>query len=219
MEQAQDQQDALVPSWQGNYPEEVFDNAFVIGLAGFIGVGKTAIADVVIDKINQQAGGLIGRRMSFADRLKETLAAFTGQAGCYYREAGQKQARIYGVSPMTVREWMIEYATTFVRDGMGEDYWLDVVAQQLTKLEQPTVVVIDDYRFPNESRLIGATGVGVLIKRPGVEQAIKHRSEQAEALGISNVINNDSTIEAAAQAVIKLVEDNQRYQQLKAKAG
>ena len=210
--------DALVPSWQADYPEQAFENAFVVGLAGYIGAGKTTIGEAVLEQINQAGNPLIGRKMSFAGRLKETLAAFTNQPGCSYSEPAEKQARIYGSSEMTVRQWLVEYATTFVRDGIGEDFWLDVIATELSRLKRPTLVVIDDYRFPNESSLIGAIGVGIFIKRAGVEQTIKHRSEQPEALGIKHVVDNNSTVEAAAQVVIKIVEANQRYQQLKARA-
>ena len=209
------QQAALVPSWHGSYPSQAFKNVFVIGLAGYAKAGKTTIAEAVIKELSAQPSSPVAIRLPLAKRLKDTLDTFVGQNLDHSQQAS-KAARIYGASDWSVRDFMVYFATEFVRHQIGPDYWLDVVAQELSQMTKPTVVVIDDFRFVNEKVLVEALGVPLLVQRPGVGQTIKHSSEQPEKLKIQQIINNDTTPEQAAKAVIEIAKQTKRWVQIEA---
>ena len=201
---------ALVPSWHGVYPREMFENAFVIGLAGFAGAGKTTIAEQIINELKQDNPSLPVLRLSFASRLKEVLATLVGENMTFTRPE-DKTALLYAGSDWRVRDFLTTFATEFVRDQIGADFWVDVMAKNLVELEQPTVVIIDDLRFPNELKLVQSLGEAILIKRTGNKNTIQHRSEEPEKLTIETHIKNNDSPQRAAWAILEIAQKDQHW--------
>ena len=192
----------LVPSWNGVYPKEEFENAFVIGLAGYTGVGKTTVAEAVIDQLKSDET-VCCLRLSFAQRLKEVLATLVDEDRDF-NLAQNKTVSIYAGGDWDVRDFLTNFATEFVRDKIGENFWTDVVAKRLASLEEPTVAVIDDLRFINEAVLVSSLGIAILLEGQAGEPSFSHRSEEPEKLGLKHIVRNDDTPQKVAREVLRL---------------
>ena len=204
------QQAALMPSWHGVYPKEMFENAFVIGLAGLAGSGKTTISEQIMNELKQDSPSIAILSLSFSGRLKEVLAALIGEDMSFEAQE-EKAALLYAGGNWTARDFLLAFGTEFIRDQIGADFWVDVIAKKLAQLECPTIVLIDSLRYPNELKLIQSLGVAVLIKRAGIDKVIKHRSEEPDKLAIKLVINNDDTPRRAAQEILKIVQQRKDW--------
>ena len=202
---------ALIPSWHGVYPREDFKHVFAIGLAGFAGSGKTTTAEQIISDLNHDKAMPGGLRLAFARPLKRVLAALVGDDEMSFDKPEEKMARLYGGSDWDVRKFLTIFATEFCRDQIGGDLWVDLAANQIHHLTEPTVVIIDDLRFPNEFRLVQALGTAVLLRRPGIGGTIKHRSEEPDKLAIETVIDidQDMTPCQVAQAILEIAQKHE----------
>ena len=203
--------EALIASWRGVYPREDFSHVFVIGLAGFAGSGKTTVAERIIDDCNHDEEMPAGLRLSFAQRLKKVLAALVGDEAMSFDEPQQKLARLYGDSDWDVRKFFTTFATEFCRDQIGADLWVDIIAGRLNRLREPTVVVIDDLRYPNEFGLVKALGQAVLLRRQGVGRTIKHSSEEPNKLAIETIIDieRNMTPPQVGRIILELVQKHE----------
>ena len=202
--------EALMPSWHGVYPKEMFENAFVIGLAGLAGSGKTTIAEQIMNELKQDSPSIAILSLSFSNRLKEVLATLIGEDMDFEAQEA-KTTPLYAGGDWTARDFLLAFGTEFVRDQIGADFWVDVIAKKLTQLERPTIVLIDSLRYPNELKLIRALGTAVLIKRAGIDQVIKHRSEEPDKLAIKLVIKNDDTPGRAAQEILRIARQRKDW--------
>ena len=203
-------QPPLIPSWQGVYPPQDFPNVFAIGLGGLAQCGKTTVGTEVINQIRRDPNGPPVARGSFSARIKQVAAALVGNDSSF-NDQEDKQAQLYGGSDWTVRDFLMAFGTDLVREQIGPDFWVDIAAKQMTEIDQPTVLVFDDMRFPNEVGLIQALGITIMIERPGVEKVFVHASENPESLGIETVVINDSTPEAAADKVLAIARAHDRW--------
>ncbi len=203
--------EALIPSWHGIYPREDFGHVFVIGLAGFAGSGKTTVAGQIIHDLNHNEEMPAGLRLSFAQRLKRVLAALVGEEEMSFDKPEQKLARLYGNSDWDVRKFFTTFATEFCRDQIGADLWVDIIAGRLNRLIEPTVVVIDDLRYPNEFKIVKALGTAVLLRRSGIGRTIKHSSEEPNKLAIETIIDieRDTTPQQVGQVILELVQKHE----------
>ena len=201
---------ALISGWQGVYPKKDFENAFVIGLAGFSRAGKTTIAERVVLELKRNFGLSNSFKFSFATRIKEVLTTLVGEEIDWDRPE-TKKLLLYEDGRWTTRDFMIQFGTEFVRKGVGDCFWVDVAAKRLASLQEPTVVVIDDVRFPGEVELVQSLGVGVLIERSGVGQAIKHVSEEPNKLVLKNTVRNNGTPQQAAEAILGLAQKHPHW--------
>ena len=203
-------QKALMPSWHGVYPKEIFENAFVIGLAGLAKAGKTTIAGQIINELGQDSRPMATLSLSFSRRLKEVLATLIGE-NIDFEAQEEKTTLLYAGGNWKARDFLLAFGTEFARDQIGLNFWVDVIAKQLAELKRPTIVLIDSLRYPNELELIQALGMAVLIKRPGIEKVIKHRSEEPDKLAIEIVISNNDTPQRAARQILKIARGNKNW--------
>ena len=97
-------------------------------------------------------------------------------------------------------------------DNLSEHFWVDVVAQQVLE-QKPSVVVIDDMRFPSEYAFVKTLGIGILVKRDyrGTNRTIKHRSEMPEKMKIPNSITNNGSVADAVRKVKNIIAKHPRY--------
>ena len=203
---------ALIGSWHGVYPPAAFENVFVIGLAGLAGSGKTTVAIEIINQLQKEVPACQTLRLSFASRIKATIEALAGQK-LQLDDQAQKMALFYEASDLTVRDFMLLFSFDFIRDRVGQNFWIDLTAQRLSQCRQPTITIIDDVRLPPEADLCRALGTAVLLKRHGAGTAGSHISEQPESLTIDQSIDNNAGVQQAARAIIALARKHSRWLQ------
>ena len=187
-----DRRRPLIPGRHGIYPRKDFGHVFIIGLAGLAGSGKTTIAQAIVAELNRDEAMPAGLKLSFAQRIKEVLAALVGDKQITFNRPEEKAALLYGSSDWDARKFLQLFASEFCRDQIGTDLWVDIVAERICQLKQPTVIPIDDLRFLNELKMVQALGQPFLLKRSGAGGVAQHRSEEPGKLAIKTVIDNDS---------------------------
>ena len=207
------QDKTLIPSWHSVYPREDFEHVFVIGLAGFAGSGKTTVAEQIVSELNHNEAMPAGLRLSFAQRLKRVLAALVGEEEMSFDKPEEKTARLYGDSDWDVRKFLVTFATEFCRDQIGANLWVDIIANRIHRLTEPTVVVIDDLRFPNEFGIVQALGMAVLLRRANIGRTIKHSSEEPDKLAIETVIDIDQnmTPRQTGRAILDIAQKHELW--------
>ena len=144
----------------------------IIGICGLIGAGKDTIADYLVN-VHEF------RRESFADTLKDSVAAVFGWDRVLL-EGRSRHSRVWREQPdvwwsqrlgreITPR-WVLQYwGTEVCRQGFHDDIW---IASLENKLRHATDnVVISDCRFPNEITAIRRQGGHVIrvIRGPDPE--------------------------------------------------
>lgn len=135
-------------------------------------------------------------KLAFADRLKEGCSAITGQPLNRF-QTGDRDAKIPGFD-FSYREFMQLMATEAVRTVFGEDFWVQVLKQQITQLRRKhgfERFVISDVRFDNEARFLRQRKFPVVkINRPDLP-VMDHASEQGVSRTlVTATIDNDSTL-------------------------
>lgn len=141
------------------------DKQLIIGVTGLIGSGKDTLASYLVD-----FHGF--RKMSFAQSLKDTVAAVFGwdremlegttQRSRVWREqVDQWWAQRLGMPHLTPRWVLQHWGTEVCRQGFHNDIW---VASLEAKIASTTDnIVITDARFPNELTAIQEAG-GVCVR-------------------------------------------------------
>lgn len=163
-----------------------------------------------MEQLRAEHGGPTIAKGSFSARIKQVVATLVGKDASF-NDQQDKQARLYGAADWSVRDFLMAFGTGLIRDQLGADFWVDIVAKQMTAIDQPTVLVFDDMRFPNEVGLIKSLGVAIMIERPGVEKVFSHASENPESLGVKTTVLNDSTPQAAAAKVIAIAKNHDNW--------
>lgn len=177
----------------------------VIGLHGGLESGKDT-AFSMIEKVAQRPV----KRDAFADRLKQSAAAALGYKGddpiafCNeLKEVGQITIELYPgdiYKIVTGREYLQWYGTEAHRQVFDPDFWIKAVLPDEGRddLEQDTLLVITDVRFPNEAEAVRRVGgevweVDASKRKPRDES---HASEKRLPDGlIDYVLDNNGTLE------------------------
>jgi thymidine kinase len=165
----------------------------LIGFSGPMCSGKTTAARVLVRDVKAFATPLkdcIERLFRFE---RDQLYTFEGKNAVDHR---------YGVSPRTV---MQNFGTEFVR-GTVPDLWLILMEQELDKIPDHRLVVIDDCRFENELHFVRDQG-GVVVHIKGRRPvASDHKSEAPlEVRDEDYRIYNTSDVATFKAQVISLV--------------
>ena len=161
----------------------------VIGLAGYKGCGKDAIASWLV----KQHGFT---KLAFADPLREIMHQMNPIVGDFARNPPMRYrdaVGIYGYDEAKrlypeMRRLMQELGAT-ARDVIDPYVWIDVLEKHLP----PGPVVITDVRYPNEANMIQDIG-GVVFRvlRPGT--APDGHSSEAQDFPVGFVVLNDESI-------------------------
>jgi hypothetical protein len=208
-------------------------SGLVIGCTGRQRCGKTSIADIIEDTIGlisaQRSVCIPVKRVSFADPLKNLLAQFIGRTDPFRGNDKQRNTPIpeiawadlavslqdkiekrypeflHSPSP-TGRQLLQIVGSEVFRDELAPTTWLRMAASTVSNAL--AVCVLDDVRFPEESRKAG-DGTGFLdflikVNRPGVPTS-NHASETGVDLipaeRIDVVIDNSGTLAELAATV------------------
>lgn len=140
----------------------------IIGVCGFIGSGKDTVADYLVNFHEY-------RRESFADSLKDSVAAVFGWDRTLL-EGRTKEAREWReqidpwwakrlAMPTLTPRWVLQYwGTEVCRKTFHDDIWIASLENKLRQSKDN--IVVSDVRFPNEVTAIKNLGGMVLwIKR------------------------------------------------------
>lgn len=155
----------------------------LVGLAGYMGVGKSTVASIMEADYGYRVYG-------FADALK-ALARKIGWDGTkrppshYYERLG------FGAHTYNGRLLLQELGVG-AREVLGEDVWVKALFERIAA-EAPPLAVISDLRFENEADAIRARGgVVVRIEREGYH-GDGHLSERAIPSPDAVVVNHAGT--------------------------
>lgn len=177
----------------------------LIGVSGKIGAGKTTFCNLLKTELEKHNVKVEFR--NFADRLKKICYDLTGYYG-YTQEEKNIYLPEFG---MTVGEALQKIGTDGLRDNFHKLVW---VISALRDLEQDTLYLIGDCRFPNEAIGIKEKG-GIVIRlngdpagvRANSQRDLYHLSETAldEYNEFDEVYENEGSQEDLQQFVNKVV--------------
>ena len=132
----------------------------IIGVCGFIGCGKDTVADYLVNFHEY-------RRESFADSLKDSVAAVFGWDRTML-EGRTKESREWRERvdewwaerlsmPTLTPRWVLQYwGTEVCRKTFHDDIWIASIENKLRQSKDN--IVISDVRFPNEIKAIKNLG-------------------------------------------------------------
>jgi hypothetical protein len=181
----------------------------IIGLSGYIGSGKSTIAEALADYYGCE--GRAVKIMSFATPIRLMLGALFEYAG---GDAADLRSQDIKMAPhpillgQTPRHAMQTLGTEWGRDCMNSDLWsaIGIMAAKSSSGGWRDVVIFDDVRFPNEGFAIrGAEGQIFKLSRPGVERTSHHASEDLNVGYCTNIKNDDIPAKVAMRIVRALV--------------
>ena len=134
----------------------------VIGLSGFVGSGKTSVAEWFI-------GNHGFKRYSFADPIREMMMVL-GVDEATLRDPKRKEEPHPALMGRTPREAMETLGTAWGRDMIHPHLW---IGQFGLRTKKARLVIVDDVRFPNEVTAIRSIG-GKVFKLivPGQEPRV-----------------------------------------------
>lgn len=167
----------------------------LIGLAGCKRCGKDTVADWLV-----RDHGFV--KYAIAGPLKETCKLlFELTDDQLHGDAKDVVDERYGVTP---RYLMQRLGTEFVRDTVGQSFWIDRFRRWYESTDA-TRIVVSDVRFPNEVATIESLGGYVFgLYRPSTDDESEtetHASEKPENLRVHGVVINDSSIDQLIERV------------------
>lgn len=165
--------------------------------------GKSTVKDTFV------AAGF--KHLSFAQPVKESLEVVLIHLGISAKDVrdylyGDKKGNTIPQLNCTGGYLMSHYATTFFREMICNDVWLEALQRKVTRTG---LYVVDDLRFYNEYRYIIENGFVVKIVRQNAEK--NHgRSAKSEGLLTNQVfdytIHNYGTLEELRTNAQKVVD-------------
>lgn len=127
----------------------------IVGLSGKIGCGKTWCANRLVELLPN------ARRMSFADALREEVAALLGvKLSLVHKSAFKGMSFRIGTRMLTGRE-VLQWWGTEIRRAADPDYWVNQAYDRAWAFSG--IVIFDDVRMPNEAQMVQDAG-GLLLR-------------------------------------------------------
>ena len=181
-----------------------YEKIKLIGLVGAAGSGKDTVADSLKD--------YGWEKFAFAKTLKDMCIEFLGLSydDAYTQEGKMKFNEFWG---MTNREILQKVGTDAFRNGFHKDTWVKIAELKIQNLlNEGKKIIVTDCRFDNEAELIEKLG-GIVMKVQRnnydtnlTSSEMTHASEKGvDNKYITNVINNNSSIEALKEEVFRKI--------------
>jgi len=160
----------------------------IIGVCGFIGCGKDTVADYLVNFHEY-------RRESFADSLKDSVAAVFGWDRIML-EGRTKESREWREQvdpwwaerldmPTLTPRWVLQYwGTEVCRKTFHDDIWIASIENKLRQSKDN--IVISDVRFPNEIKAIKNLGGEILwVTRGDLPQWYDHAVKAVKGFNLN----------------------------------
>lgn len=141
----------------------------IIAISGKIGSGKTTLANLLAQKVFELTS-YKAKVINFADKLKEINYIVTGYYG-YSQEEKNIFLPEYG---FTVGESLQKIGTDALRNNYHQNIWVN---STLTNLDENTVYIIADCRFPNEADEVKRRG-GLVLRIEGDPADVRKNSKR-----------------------------------------
>jgi hypothetical protein len=177
----------------------------LIGLCGYIGAGKTTVANLLVEEHEFDA-------LAFADKLKTVV----DDVFCL-NEWEMRNDQTWKTTPHpklgghTPREVYQQLGTEGFR-SINPDVWLNYLKQKLADDYEAdyTDIVVTDVRFVNEAKaIIEMDGIIVVVRREGIAQSSEHASEAGLIEIIKHcpvqILENNGTLDELGLEVASLV--------------
>ena len=173
----------------------------IIGLSGYARSGKDTVAELLCLNYDY-------KRVSFADPMRQALYVLSPKLdnnlrlSDYIDEYGWEVAK----QNLEVRRLLQVFGTEVGRKQFGSEFWIDIA---LKDLDNTSLTVISDVRFPNEAEAIKKLGGSIWrINRHNHSAVNGHPSEHAmDNYMFNHVIYNDGTLDDLADEVFMLVRE------------
>ena len=163
----------------------------IILIAGSARAGKDTVADIIVSKVDKVT------ILHYADLMKEILAETLGMS--LEELEDRKNSGLYAH-----RKYLQRFGMK-MREVFGEDIWVNKLKQIIQHIPSDHLIVIPDFRLPNEA-LDGATTIKVV--NPNIAKKDTHISENA----LSNfefdiIVVNDGTLEQLEDKVKDILKE------------
>lgn len=180
----------------------------VIGLKGFIGSGKSTVANYLVEHHRFTRG-------RWAGGLKDMLRAYLRYRGCApdalierMIEGDLKEGPSDWLGGKSPRHAMEGLGGLWGRDHMGSDFWIGTETDKLW-INMPERVVFEDCRHENEGDAIDRMGGKVVeVVRPGIVPK-DHRTERAQLAVKAHcqILNYDGDVASTLRQIDVVVRD------------
>lgn len=166
----------------------------IIGLTGPAGCGKSTAAEYLVRHHDFV-------EMSFADPLKDMLAAFLAlpreKLDLILADRTFKESPLAALSGQSPRYALQTLGTEWGRNLMHPDLWLVGLRTRMEWIEHTLAheyrgIVISDVRFANEATFIRERGTLIHLRRQHAQQARNHVSEAGVDFKVGDQIINNS---------------------------
>jgi hypothetical protein len=171
----------------------------VVGLSGYAGSGKSAVAKYLVEN-----HGFI--RLSYASPIKKMIHALLREAGVgpvTIREmidGKLKEVPSDVLGGKTPRYAMQTLGTEWGRSLIAQDLWRSILLRRMNaELDRGHRVVIDDVRFHNESKFLMEHGRVFRIER-FADQQMTHISED-QSFPVDDIIANNGSLQELYAAI------------------
>ena len=174
----------------------------LIGIGGYAGSGKDAIADILEDSHGFYRTFMSQPLNAALCRLNPQVEVRHGEVFRYVdliNQLGYAKAK----ELPEVRRLLQAMGTEVGRDMFGQTVWIDQLRNYLAAQKPDDDVVVTGIRFPNEASMIRELG-GELwwVYRPGYGPVNSHSSDNTLSLRhFDRVVVNDGTLEDLEQLV------------------
>lgn len=174
----------------------------IIGFCGAKGHGKDTAAQVLIDKYDFV-------KVSFADRLRKTVATALGCNESYFLDPERKEE----IDPRTgkSRRYWLQWIGTEGFRHLWDDVWIEAWKQDVRNANHDRILVTD-LRFPNEFTAISGMKNAMTIRVENPRKPVNNDAHASELhyrdFDVDYVINNAFSIEALHNHVRLIAENN-----------
>lgn len=180
----------------------------IIGIGGYAGAGKDAVADVLEDSHGFYRTFMSQPLNAALCRLNPQIEVRHGVIFRYtelIRQLGYTRAKEFA----EVRRLLQAMGTEVGRELFGETFWVDQMRKYLGSYKPDDDVVVTGIRFPNEVDMIRSLG-GMIwwVARPGYGPVNSHISDSSLTHDVfDHVVMNDGTLDDLEETVARLLKN------------